>query len=61
MSVKTIVKYNTTLVWSLGIAIAVTISWSIHKSVLWATIHGILNWIFVFYYFITNYLSPTSL
>ena len=35
MSVKTIgkIKINTTLVWSLGIAIAVTISWSIHKSV----------------------------
>ncbi len=56
MSVKTIgkIKINTTLVWSLGIAIAVTISWSIHKSVLWATIHGILNWIYVLYYSFTN-------
>ena len=56
MSVKTIgkIKINTTLVWSLGIAIAVTISWSIHKSVLWATIHGILNWIYFLYYSFTN-------
>ena len=37
---------------SLGSAIAVTISWSMYKSVLWAIIHGILGWFYVIYYVI---------
>ena len=35
---------------SLGSAIAVTISWSLHGSVLWAIIHGILGWLYVLWH-----------
>jgi len=37
---------------SLGSAIAVAISWSLHGSVLWAIIHGILGWLYVLWYVI---------
>ena len=33
-----------------GTALAITISWSANKSLLWAVIHGILSWIYVVYY-----------
>lgn len=39
---------------TLGSAIAVTISWSLHKSILWAAIHGILSWLYVIYYAINR-------
>ena len=39
---------------SLGAALAVTISWSLHKSLLWAIIHGILSWFYVIYFAITR-------
>ena len=39
---------------SLGSALAVTISWSLHKSIIWAVIHGILSWIYVGYYALTR-------
>ncbi len=39
---------------SLGAAIAVTISWSLHSSVLWAIIHGALGWLYVLWYVITR-------
>lgn len=35
---------------SLGAAIAVAISWSRNKSVLWAILHGALSWFYVIYY-----------
>ncbi|MEK3995480.1 hypothetical protein MKY29_12065 [Psychrobacillus sp. FSL K6-2365] len=35
---------------SIGSALAITISWSINKSILWATIHGLLSWFYVIYY-----------
>lgn len=35
-----------------GSALAITISWSLHKSVLWAIIHGFLSWFYVAYYVI---------
>ncbi|MCH7628351.1 MULTISPECIES: hypothetical protein [Novosphingobium] len=38
----------------LGSAIAVAISWSLHKSVVWATIHGVLSWVYVLYYVFTR-------
>lgn len=38
----------------LGTAIAVTISWSLHKSVIWAAIHGVLSWFYVIYYVVTR-------
>ena len=33
-----------------GSALAITISWSVNKSILWAIIHGFLSWIYVIYY-----------
>ena len=39
---------------SLGSAIAVSISWSMYKSVLWAIIHGFFGWLYVIYYVITR-------
>ena len=39
---------------SLGSAIAVTVSWSLHHSLLWAVIHGIFGWLYVIYYALTR-------
>ncbi|MCA9151774.1 MAG: hypothetical protein KDA92_20865 [Planctomycetales bacterium] len=36
-----------------GTALAITISWSLHKSILWAIIHGIFSWLYVIYYAVT--------
>jgi uncharacterized membrane protein YgaE (UPF0421/DUF939 family) len=38
----------------LGTAIAVTISWNLHKSIIWAAIHGIFSWFYVIYYALTR-------
>ena len=38
-----------------GSALAITISWSIHKSVLWAIIQGIFGWFYVIYYALTRH------
>ncbi|WP_165352617.1 hypothetical protein [Bacillus infantis] len=37
-----------------GSALAITISWSIHKSVLWAILHGFFSWFYVIYYVLTR-------
>lgn len=37
-----------------GSALAITISWSLHKSILWAIIHGVLSWFYVIYYILTR-------
>lgn len=37
-----------------GSALAITISWSVHKSILWAIIQGFLSWIYVIYYAFTR-------
>jgi hypothetical protein len=37
-----------------GSALAIAISWSLHKSIIWAIIHGILSWIYVIYYVLTR-------
>lgn len=37
-----------------GSALAITISWSLHKSVLWAIIQGFFSWFYVIYYLLTN-------
>ena len=37
-----------------GSALAITISWSLHKSVLWAIIQGFFSWFYVAYYLITR-------
>jgi hypothetical protein len=33
-----------------GCAIAITISWSVNKSIIWCIIHGICSWFYVIYY-----------
>jgi len=33
-----------------GTALAIAISWTANKSLLWAIIHGILGWLYVVYY-----------
>ncbi len=38
----------------LGSAIAVAISWSLHKSILWAVIQGFFGWFYVIYYALTR-------
>ncbi len=38
----------------LGSALAVAISWSLHKSILWAILHGIFGWFYVVYYAFTR-------
>lgn len=35
---------------SFGSVLAIVISFSTNHSVLWAIIHGLLSWIYVFYY-----------
>lgn len=38
---------------SFGSALAITISWSVHHSILWAIIHGFFSWAYVIYYALT--------
>jgi hypothetical protein len=38
----------------LGSAIAVAISWSLHKSIIWAIVHGFFGWFYVAYYALTR-------
>ena len=38
----------------LGSAIAVAISWSLHKSIVWAVIQGFFGWFYVIYYAFTR-------
>lgn len=38
----------------LGSAIAVAISWSLHKSIIWAIIQGFFGWFYVIYYALTR-------
>lgn len=38
----------------LGSALAVAISWSLHKSIVWASIHGVFSWLYVLYYAFTR-------
>jgi len=33
-----------------GSALAITISWSTNKSILWAVFHGLFSWLYVIYY-----------
>jgi hypothetical protein len=39
---------------SFGSALAIVISWSTNKSILWAIIHGIFSWFYVIYYAVTR-------
>ncbi len=35
---------------SFGSALAMVISWSMNKSLLWVIVHGLLSWLYVVYY-----------
>ena len=35
---------------SFGSALAMVISWTANKSLLWAIVHGLLSWLYVIYY-----------
>ncbi len=35
---------------SMGAALAIAISWSVNKSILWAILHGVFSWFYVIYY-----------
>ncbi|HVR81465.1 MAG TPA: hypothetical protein VHF02_05240 [Luteimonas sp.] len=35
---------------SFGSALAIAISWTANKSLLWAIVHGLLSWLYVIYY-----------
>jgi hypothetical protein len=37
-----------------GTALAITISWSRHHSILWAIVHGIFSWLYVIYFALTR-------
>ena len=34
----------------IGSALAIAISWSINKSILWAILHGFFGWLYVIYF-----------
>ena len=36
--------------WLLGMIVAVVLSWQANASILWATVHGALGWVYVAYY-----------
>lgn len=38
-----------------GSALAIAISWSEHKSILWAIVQGIFSWFYVIYYALTRH------
>ena len=35
---------------TMGSALAITISWSVNKSIIWAIIHGFFSWLYVIYF-----------
>jgi hypothetical protein len=39
---------------SFGSALAITISWSVHKSIPWAIVQGFFSWFYVMYYALTR-------
>jgi hypothetical protein len=39
---------------SFGSALAITISWSEHHSILWAIVQGFFSWLYVVYYALTR-------
>lgn len=40
---------------SFGSVLALVMSWTMNKSIIWAIIHGLLGWIYVIYYVIKYY------
>jgi hypothetical protein len=37
-----------------GTVLAVTISWSVNRSIFWSIIHGFFGWLYIIYYAIGN-------
>jgi hypothetical protein len=37
-----------------GTALAIAISWSVNKSILWAIVHGLFSWLYVIYFAIVR-------
>lgn len=37
-----------------GTALAITISWSVNKSIFWAIVHGLFSWLYVIYFAFKN-------
>lgn len=37
-----------------GSVLAIAISWSVNKSILWAILQGLLGWVYVIYYAIVR-------
>lgn len=35
---------------SFGTVLAIVLSWSANKSILWAIIHGLFSWVYVIYF-----------
>jgi len=42
------------LLYALGMAIAVTLSWAGNASILWCILHGLLSWGYVVYFALTR-------
>jgi hypothetical protein len=42
------------LLYALGMAIAVTLSWARNASILWCILHGLLSWVYVIYFALTR-------
>jgi len=38
----------------MGSSLAIAISWSLHKSILWAIFHGFFGWLYVIYFAFTR-------
>lgn len=39
---------------TMGSALAITISWSVNHSILWAIVHGFFSWLYVIYFAIVK-------
>lgn len=50
----TVVKSSVKSGVGFGSALAMVISYTAHKSVLWAIIHGIFSWFYVIYFLFTR-------
>jgi len=37
-----------------GAALAITVSWSLHQSILWAMLHGCFSWCYIIYFLFTR-------
>ena len=38
----------------IGSALAMILSWSVNKSIVWAILHGVISWIYVIFFAITK-------